>query len=77
MSEALGLEVVAEGVETTAHRAFLVEHGCQFCQGYLLGRPVPIAAWEAAHLNAPPRPADAPTSEPAATPAAPPAPPTP
>lgn len=53
MSEALGLEVVAEGVETTAHRAFLVEHGCQFCQGYLLGRPVPIATWEAAHLDAP------------------------
>ena len=43
MSEALGLEVVAEGVETAAHRAFLVQHGCQFCQGYLLGRPVPIA----------------------------------
>ena len=53
MSEALGLEVVAEGVETAAHRAFLVQHGCQFCQGYLLGRPVPIATCEAAHLDAP------------------------
>ena len=50
MSEALGLEVVAEGVETVAHRAFLIEHGCQYCQGYLLGRPVPIDEWEAAHL---------------------------
>ena len=50
MSEALGLEVVAEGVETAAHRAFLIEHGCQYCQGYLLGRPVPIDEWEAAHL---------------------------
>ena len=50
MSEALGLEVVAEGVETAAHSAFLIQHGCQFCQGYLLGRPVPIEAWEAAHL---------------------------
>ena len=52
MSEALGLEVVAEGVETAQQRAFLNEHGCQFCQGYLLGRPVPIVAWEAAHLGA-------------------------
>ncbi len=57
MSDALGLEIVAEGVETAAHRAFLVQHGCQFCQGYLLGRPVPIEDWEAAHLSAP-APAD-------------------
>ncbi|WP_042427899.1 bifunctional diguanylate cyclase/phosphodiesterase [Comamonas granuli] len=63
MSDALGLEIVAEGVETAEHRAFLVEHGCQFCQGYLLGRPMPIEAWEAAHLatrppagNTPPTP---------------------
>ena len=53
MSEALGLEVIAEGVETTEQRAFLIEHGCQFYQGYLLGRPVPIATWEANHLSAP------------------------
>ena len=50
MSDALGLEIVAEGVETAAHRAFLIEHGCQYCQGYLLGRPMPIEDWEAAHL---------------------------
>ena len=52
MSEALGLEVIAEGVETLEQRAFLTQHGCQLCQGYLLGRPMPIAAWEAAHLGA-------------------------
>lgn len=53
MSEALGLEVVAEGVETAEQRAFLIAHGCQFYQGYLLGRPVPIAAWDTAHLASP------------------------
>ena len=53
MSDALGLEVVAEGVETVAQRAFLIQHGCHFCQGYLLGRPVPIGAWEAAHTTRP------------------------
>ena len=47
---ALGQFLVAEGLETVAHRAFLIEHGCQYCQGYLLGRPVPIDEWEAAHL---------------------------
>lgn len=61
MSDALGLEVVAEGVETASHRTFLVQHGCQFCQGYLLGRPVPIEAWETAHLTAGPGPDDTPT----------------
>ncbi len=61
MSEALGLEVVAEGVETAEHRALLVQHGCQFCQGYLLGRPMPIEAWEAAHLTAGPGPGGTPT----------------
>jgi diguanylate cyclase (GGDEF)-like protein/PAS domain S-box-containing protein len=61
MSDALGLKVVAEGVETAAHRDFLVEHGCQICQGYLLGRPMPIEAWEEAHLAVGPAPGDTPT----------------
>lgn len=46
MSQALGLDVVAEGVETPAQRAFLSAHGCQHYQGYLFGRPLPIDAWE-------------------------------
>ncbi|MBY0454455.1 MAG: EAL domain-containing protein [Burkholderiaceae bacterium] len=50
MSEALGLEVVAEGVETLAQSQFLIDNGCQFCQGYLYGRPTPIHHWEATHL---------------------------
>lgn len=55
MSEALGLQVVAEGVETLEESEFLRANGCQFCQGYLNGRPVPIQAWEAAHLPDLPR----------------------
>jgi diguanylate cyclase (GGDEF)-like protein/PAS domain S-box-containing protein len=37
----LGLKVVAEGVETEAQRSFLIEHMCDFLQGYLLSRPLP------------------------------------
>jgi diguanylate cyclase (GGDEF)-like protein len=45
MSRTLGLRVVAEGVETEAQRDFLLLHGCPVFQGYLFGRPAPIAQW--------------------------------
>jgi EAL domain-containing protein (putative c-di-GMP-specific phosphodiesterase class I) len=46
MSEALGLSVIAEGVETEAQREFLDKSGCHDFQGYLFSRPVPIADFE-------------------------------
>lgn len=48
MASQLGLEVVAEGVETPHQAAFLLRHRCDFMQGYLFSRPV--AADEFAHL---------------------------
>ena len=41
----LNLRVVAEGVETRAQADFLVESQCECLQGYLFGRPEPLAAW--------------------------------
>ncbi len=38
----LGLEVVAEGVETEQHRELLASKGCRYFQGYLYGQPVPV-----------------------------------
>lgn len=46
MTQNLGLEVIAEGVETEAQRAFLQAHGCALCQGYFFGRPVPLEEFE-------------------------------
>jgi diguanylate cyclase (GGDEF)-like protein/PAS domain S-box-containing protein len=40
LAHSLGLEVVAEGVETAAQREFLAEHGCDMLQGYLIARPM-------------------------------------
>ncbi len=39
LAHALGMQVVAEGVETEKQRDFLITEGCDFIQGYLLGRP--------------------------------------
>jgi predicted signal transduction protein with EAL and GGDEF domain len=41
MGHALGLKVVAEGVETDAQSLLLRRQGCDEMQGYLFGRPVP------------------------------------
>ena len=42
LASSLGLDVVAEGVETEGQRAFLLRNGCRQFQGYLFGRPVPV-----------------------------------
>ncbi len=42
MANNLGLEVIAEGVETAAQRDELARNGCYAYQGYLFGRPVPV-----------------------------------
>jgi EAL domain-containing protein (putative c-di-GMP-specific phosphodiesterase class I) len=40
MAASLGIQVVAEGVETEEQRAILSRMGCEFLQGYLLGQPL-------------------------------------
>ncbi len=44
MASDLGVEVVAEGVETDAQRRFLQLRGCRLMQGYLFSQPVPAEA---------------------------------
>ncbi|HSI79556.1 MAG TPA: EAL domain-containing protein [Solirubrobacterales bacterium] len=46
VASALGVDVIAEGVETAAQLDWLAEHGCRFAQGYLLSRPLGIVELE-------------------------------
>ena len=46
LAESMGLDVIAEGVETEAQREFLLRLECRAFQGYLFSRPVPIKAFE-------------------------------
>jgi EAL domain-containing protein (putative c-di-GMP-specific phosphodiesterase class I) len=47
MAHSLGLEIIAEGVETEDQKQILLFNGCSHFQGYLFGRPVPIKEFEA------------------------------
>ena len=51
MSERLGLEVVAVGIESERQLDFLTKHQCGIAQGYLLGKPMPATEFEQRFLN--------------------------
>lgn len=54
MGRSLGLTVLAEGVETVAHRDYLIQQQCHFAQGYLYCKPKPaeelLESWLAGSL---------------------------
>ena len=53
LASTMGVQVIAEGVETAEQRDLLETLGCHNYQGYLFSRPVPIEAFEALVTLAP------------------------
>jgi diguanylate cyclase (GGDEF)-like protein len=51
IAKRLGLEVIAEGVETQAQLELLCTFGCDFAQGYHVGRPIRAAAYSRFSLS--------------------------
>lgn len=47
LGQSMGLDVIAEGVESEEQRNFLEIHGCNHFQGYLFSKPVPLDEFEA------------------------------
>jgi predicted signal transduction protein with EAL and GGDEF domain len=47
MARTLGMDVIAEGVETDEQREYLLEMGCELGQGFLFSRARPAAEWAA------------------------------
>jgi len=46
LGQSMGLEVIAEGVETEEQRDFLAKHGCYRYQGYFFSKPLPLEDFE-------------------------------
>ena len=46
MAHALGIKVIAEGIETAGQRDLLAAAGCDYGQGYLFARPMPVKEFE-------------------------------
>ena len=46
MAHNIGLGIIAEGVETTAQAAFLLNERCEEAQGFLYAKPLPAADFE-------------------------------
>ncbi|MBA4255668.1 MAG: PAS domain S-box protein [Polaromonas sp.] len=56
MANALGIRVVAEGVETEAQKTALLTSGCTAAQGYLFSHPLPVGEVEVCFGGAPRKP---------------------
>jgi diguanylate cyclase (GGDEF)-like protein len=46
MATGLGLEIIAEGIENTEQKEFLLDNGCYLMQGYLCSKPLSASAFE-------------------------------
>ena len=68
MAHALGMQVIAEGVETASQRDLLAAAGCDYAQGYFYARPLSAVDFEAFMAGYTPAPVPRPALPPNASP---------
>ena len=51
MAKRLGLQTIAEGVETIGQLEYLQEEGCDEIQGYFYSKPLPAEAFEVFRMS--------------------------
>ena len=51
LAHSLSMKTIAEGVETDMQASLLARHGCDEIQGYMIGRPLPVAEFTAFARN--------------------------
>lgn len=51
MSHDIGIDTIAEGVETVEQEDFLLENGCNFAQGYLFSKPITLSDFNSKYMN--------------------------
>jgi EAL domain-containing protein (putative c-di-GMP-specific phosphodiesterase class I) len=51
MAKAIGYKILAEGVESVEQAALLQKEGCEYYQGFLKGKPMQVAEFEAQFLG--------------------------
>jgi len=51
MAHTLGIEVIAEGIETAEQKKLLLEIGCDYGQGFYLGKPGSALELERAYMH--------------------------
>ncbi len=51
LSQDIGIDLIAEGVENSTQEEFLLNNGCKYAQGYLFSKPIPLNDFNEKYVN--------------------------
>ena len=51
MSQDIGIDIIAEGVENEIQEEFLLENGCRYAQGFLFSKPIPVDEFNKKYMD--------------------------
>lgn len=51
MSKDIGIDIIAEGVESENQEAFLLNNGCRTAQGFFFSKPIPTSEFNSKYIH--------------------------